>query len=71
MKRELIVAIDIGTTSTKTLAYDQEGRIYAEVEKEYPLYSPEADRKEQDPDEIYEAVIYTLTEVSRTVKQKR
>ena len=70
MKRELIVAIDIGTTSTKTLAYDQEGRIYAEVEKEYPLLSPEADRKEQDPEEIYEAVIYTLTEVSRTVKQK-
>ncbi|MFC0524516.1 gluconokinase [Pontibacillus salicampi] len=70
MKTDIILAIDIGTTSTKTLGYDKEGTIWAEVEEEYPLYSPEPSRKEQDPEEIYQAVTNTVKAVATEVTTK-
>ncbi|MFG6114118.1 gluconokinase [Halobacillus sp. MO56] len=65
MKTSVVLAIDIGTTSTKTLAYDTAGQIWAEVEKGYPLYSPVPTHKEQNPEEIYQAVTYTLQEAAK------
>ncbi|WP_181350683.1 gluconokinase [Thalassobacillus sp. CUG 92003] len=71
MKTDVIIGIDIGTTSTKTLAYDTKGAIWAEVEQEYPLYSPDPSWKEQDPEEIYAAVKSTLAEVAQQVESKQ
>lgn len=65
MNENAIIGVDIGTTSTKTVAFDPHGHILAESSKEYPLYSEPTGWAEQDPDEILEAVIRTL---SRTVK---
>ncbi|MFG6119258.1 gluconokinase [Thalassobacillus sp. B23F22_16] len=70
MQQSVVIAIDIGTTSTKTLAYDTKGTIWAEVEQEYPLHSPVPTRKEQNPEEIYQAVNSTLTEVAKQVSDK-
>lgn len=67
---DIIIGIDIGTTSTKTLAYDRDGQIWSEVEKEYPLHSPDPVRKEQDPQEINESVMHTLASVAKEVQQK-
>lgn len=66
MKHAYVIAVDIGTTSTKTLVIDQDGRVIAEHSIEYPLYTPKPDRAEQDPDEIFQAVIDAI----RIVKQK-
>jgi len=51
-----IVAIDIGTTSTKAAVVDTNGTIRASLQEEYPLYTPAPDRAEQNPDEIAAAV---------------
>lgn len=55
MKR-YIIAVDIGTTSTKTAVVDGEGGIRAVLSTEYPLYTPLPGRAEQDPEQIVQAV---------------
>lgn len=53
--KSYIVAVDIGTTSTKAAVVCRDGSIRAAVSVEYPLYTPAPDRAEQNPDEIAEA----------------
>ena len=59
----VVLAVDIGTTSTKTLAADETGRVLAEHSVAYPMHSPEPGAAEQDPDEICEAVLEGLAAV--------
>ncbi len=51
-----VLAVDIGTTSTKTLVIDAQGTVIASHSEEYPMYTPSPDMAEQDPDEIFQAV---------------
>lgn len=66
MSENAIIGVDIGTTSAKSAAYDLQGNILAETSREYPLYSDPAGRAEQEPDDIFEAIIDIL---SKTVKK--
>ncbi|WP_085523454.1 gluconokinase [Tuberibacillus sp. Marseille-P3662] len=66
----IYTGIDIGTTSTKTTAYDASGSAVAQSEKDYPLLTPETDYAEQDPETIFQAVMQTLTDVSQQVVQQ-
>lgn len=54
------IGIDIGTTSTKSIVFDRDGNILSKSSMEYRLYSPTPFFKEQKPDDIFDAVIYTL-----------
>ncbi len=56
-----VIGVDIGTTSTKTVAYDRNGRVLAHEVREYPLRSPLPGWAEQDPEQIFEAVLDTLS----------
>ncbi|QDP41318.1 gluconokinase [Radiobacillus deserti] len=67
MDSKIVFGVDIGTTSTKTVAYTPDGILMFEAEKEYPLYSPDPTKKEQDPEEIMRAVLFTLSEIFRKV----
>ena len=51
-----ILAIDIGTSSTKGLLVDDRGQIQATHQVCYPLLSPQPDYAEQDPSQILAAV---------------
>jgi gluconokinase len=62
------VGVDIGTTSTKTVAYDEGGRLLAEESEGYGLYSPRPGWAEQDPEEIFDAVLDTLSRVVKEAK---
>jgi len=64
-KGTVVLAVDIGTTSTKTLAADETGRVLAEHSVAYPMHSPQPGAAEQDPDEICEAVLEGLAAVMR------
>ncbi|SFP84445.1 gluconokinase [Salibacterium halotolerans] len=70
MSRQVVIGLDIGTTSTKCLAYDVDGEIWAEKEVEYTLHSPDPSRKEQDPEEILKAVKVTLSHIVYAVQKK-
>jgi gluconokinase len=56
------LGIDIGTTSTKSIIFDEQGETVSKSAIEYAIYSPRQDFKEQNPDEILGAVIGTLEE---------
>lgn len=65
-----VLAVDIGTTSTKTLAIDPEGRVLAGRSAEYPLHTPKPGYAEQDPEEIFAAVLRTVRGVVNDAELK-
>lgn len=58
-----IIAADIGTTSTKTLVIDRGGAVIASNSIEYPLHTPRPDFAEQNPLELFQAVVRGIREV--------
>lgn len=54
------LGVDIGTTSTKTVLFKDKGTVISMHHVEYPLYSPTPAVAEQDPDEIFRAVLETI-----------
>lgn len=55
-----VIGADIGTTSTKAIVYDLSGHALGVHNVEYPLYTPNPGWAEQDPDEIFGAVLHTI-----------
>ncbi|MCE2512302.1 MAG: glycerol kinase GlpK [Acidimicrobiia bacterium] len=60
----VVLAIDAGTTSVRTIAFDDSGRIVASAQREFPQYFPMPGRVEHDASEIWNAVQSTLGEVA-------
>ncbi len=58
-----LLAIDIGTTSTKGLALSAEGKVLASHQRYYPTFYPQADHVEQNPIQVYEAVLEVISKV--------
>lgn len=58
-----ILAIDQGTTSTRTIAFDKQGNIIAVAQREFTQYFPKPGWVEHDALEIWETVKDTLNEV--------
>ncbi len=58
-----ILAIDQGTTSTRTIAFDRAGRIVAQAQEAFNQYFPQPGWVEHDPEEILRSVRATLTQV--------
>jgi len=63
----MVVAVDIGTTSTKVVAYDAGGRARASHSTGYPLLDPQPGYAEQDPAAILDAVVTGLRAVCEHV----
>ena len=53
----VVIGVDIGTTSTKSVAYTTDGQVVASGGKAYPLLEPFAGHAVQEPDVIVEAVL--------------
>jgi len=58
-----MIGVDIGTTSTKSVLFTETGAIVASRGIEYPLFSPQPDVAEQDPEQIFAAVLATIRSV--------
>ena len=48
---QCVIGIDIGTSGTKTIAVDQDGKILASALASYPLYTPKPGWNEQAPED--------------------
>ena len=55
-----VLGVDLGTSGTKTVLFDEEGRAVASASKEYPLYQPENGWAEQEPDDWWLAARDTI-----------
>ncbi len=60
MSRNYVIGVDIGTTSAKAVLYSKNGTVVANHSIEYPMYSPTPETAEQDPEEIFRAIIQTI-----------
>ena len=57
-----ILAIDQGTTSTRSILFDRDGRSVAAAQAEFPQHYPEAGWVEHDPEDIWNSVLATARE---------
>ncbi|WP_026583924.1 gluconokinase [Bacillus sp. J33] len=55
-----VIGTDIGTTSTKSVLFDHKGQVLGKYTIGYPLHTPNPSTAEQDPDEIFQAVLGTI-----------
>lgn len=63
---QYIIGVDIGTTSTKVILYDEAGAQLARANNGYELYQDSTGMAEEDPDAIYQAVIKGLATVMQS-----
>ncbi len=58
-----VIGIDLGTSGTKTVLFDEAGGIQASALVEYPMYQPQNGWAEQDPADWWNAAVATIREV--------
>ena len=59
----VIIGLDIGTTSTRAIVFDFQGNVLHAQYQEYPILNLQPTYSEQNPDEIFAAVLHTLRQV--------
>ncbi len=52
-----LLGVDIGTSGTKTVLFDEVGNTIASALEEYPLYQPNIGWAEQDPEDWWQATV--------------
>lgn len=60
---EILLGIDIGTSSCKAAAFSRDGTVLAQSSRSYPVYYPEAGWAEQNPDDWWKAVCAAIREL--------
>lgn len=58
-----VLGIDLGTSGTKTVLFDQEGHGICSCTVEYPMYQPHNGWAEQDPQDWWHAAVETIQTV--------
>ena len=58
---EYFVGIDVGTTTTKAVAFDKNGNVLSQYSSGYGMTHPQPNWSEQNPEEIYEAFQKSLS----------
>lgn len=66
-----MIGVDIGTTSTKSVLYDENGQFIMKHNIGYPLHTPNVDISEENPDELFDAVLMTVKYVVREANIKK
>lgn len=58
-----LIGIDVGTSATKTVLFDEKGTVIAERAYEYPMYTPNNGWAEQEPSDWRNASLETVAAV--------
>ncbi len=67
-KKKYILAIDQGTTSSRTLLLDENLKIISSSQKEFNQIYPQPSWVEHSPDEIWDTQLYTIQDVIKKSK---
>lgn len=65
-----LLGIDIGTSGTKTLICDEDGKVLATAMAEHPIFSPKPGWSEQHPEDWWQATIKATQAVVKKAKLK-
>ena len=63
MRMKYVLGVDLGTSGTKTVLFNEEGTAVASSLMEYPLYQPENGWAEQEPEDWWQAARDTIKAV--------
>lgn len=63
-----MLGVDIGTTSTKSVVFTLDGQVAAQHAVEYPVICTEPGMAEQDPKQIYDAVLGSIAGAVKAAK---
>jgi len=66
----LLMGIDLGTSSLKTIVIDEQGQVMGESARSYALESPAAGYAEQDPETWWQACVATIQDVLKVCPAK-
>ncbi len=58
-----LIGIDVGTSATKTVLFDENGGVIAQSSYEYPMYTPNNGWAEQEPHDWKKGVLTTVAAV--------
>jgi gluconokinase len=65
-----MLGVDIGTTSTKAVLFDGRGTVIATENVGYPLHTPDISTAEQDPEQIFQAVLLAISQITKQHSEK-
>jgi xylulokinase len=68
MKKQIALGLDLGTSGVRVLAVDAKGKVIAEVNKHYPLLTPQPGWTEQNPNDWAKQSLLALKEMAKKVK---
>ena len=68
MSKDLVLALDIGTTSAKAVLFELNGKLVAEAERMVTSNYPHAEWVEQDPIEIERASVSAINDCHEEVE---
>lgn len=69
MAQQAIIGIDIGTTSTKAVAFNTQAKPLCRYAVAYPIINPRPSFAEQDPQLVFDAVLKSLKAVVELLKE--
>ncbi|GEL90236.1 gluconokinase [Pediococcus parvulus] len=67
---QAIIGVDIGTTSTKVVLFDLKGTVLANQNNGYPLHQDQPSYAQENPEQIFAAVVTGIKKVMQIAKQK-
>jgi gluconokinase len=65
---DVVIGVDIGTTSAKAVAFDLHGASRGQGHRAYPLTSPAPGREEQDPRHVVDATLACIREAAAAAR---
>lgn len=65
-----MLGVDIGTTSTKAVLFSEQGKVIQHENIGYPLHTPDISTAEQNPDEIFHAVLQAIKNIIKDHSDK-
>jgi gluconokinase len=66
-----MLGVDIGTTSTKAVLFSEKGKVIQQENIGYPLYTPDISTAEQNPEEIFQAVLKAISNITMKHPDKK
>lgn len=68
MNNKYILSIDQGTTSSRAILFDHDGKAVEISQQEFKQYFPESGWVEHDPNEIWESILHCIKDVMKKAK---
>jgi len=68
MVRQLMLGVDLGTTSCKAILIGENGRVFGSVSQAYPTYTPKPRWAEQNPEDWYDAFRKAVKHLIRSTR---